>query len=41
MKLALLGLSAILASATEHFNEVKIMDGHQKRSVVRSPLPHT
>jgi cathepsin X len=27
--------------ATEYMNEIKIMDGHTKREIVHSPLPHT
>lgn len=43
MRIAILLAAAILtpASAVEHMNEIKIMDGHVKRSHVVSPLPHT
>lgn len=44
MKIAALSLAAALASAaqaTEYPNEIKIMDGHKKRSKIISPLPHT
>jgi cathepsin X len=44
MKIAVLSVAAVLApaaSAVEHINEIKIMEGHKKRSHVVSPLPHT
>jgi hypothetical protein len=48
MKFAILSLVAtvVIVSAetndvVEYTNEIKIMPGHQKRSVVVSPLPHT
>lgn len=43
MKVVILSLAAVLgvAQAMEQFNEIKIMDGHKKRSQVVSPLPHT
>lgn len=43
MKTFILSLAAVLASAmaVEQFNEIKIMEGHKKRSHVISPLPHT
>jgi hypothetical protein len=48
MKFAILSLAAattvVVSAATadyEHTNEIKIMPGYQKRSVVVSPLPHT
>jgi len=40
MKIAVLALAASV-QATEYMNEIKIMDGHKKRSHVVSPLPHT
>jgi cathepsin X len=45
MKISALSLSlavvAAPAAAVEYMNEIKIMDGHKKRSHVVSPLPHT
>jgi hypothetical protein len=48
MKIAILSLVAATTvvvyaadNAVEYPNEIKIMPGHQKRSVVVSPLPHT
>jgi cathepsin X len=43
MKIATLSLAAVLGCTAhaEYMNEIKIMDGHQKRSNVVSPLPHT
>jgi len=44
MKIAILSLAAVLASAVqavEYMNEIKIMEGHKKRSHIISPLPHT
>lgn len=34
-------LSVVPATVAEYLNEIKIMDGHTKRSHVASPLPHT
>eukprot|EP00584_Thalassiosira_punctigera_P016575 CAMPEP_0172550128 /NCGR_PEP_ID=MMETSP1067-20121228/25585_1 /TAXON_ID=265564 ORGANISM="Thalassiosira punctigera, Strain Tpunct2005C2" /NCGR_SAMPLE_ID=MMETSP1067 /ASSEMBLY_ACC=CAM_ASM_000444 /LENGTH=46 /DNA_ID= /DNA_START= /DNA_END= /DNA_ORIENTATION= len=44
MKIATLSLAAVLASAAqamEYMNEIKIMEGHKKKSHIISPLPHT
>lgn len=42
MKVSTLTLLAVAtASASEQFNEIKILEGHTKRSSVISPLPHT
>lgn len=44
MKIVILSLATVLAStaqAVEHMNEIKIMEGHTKRSHIISPLPHT
>ena len=48
MKLSALSLAAVLgsaqaqsSSATTYINEIQIMEGHQKRSQIKSPLPHT
>ncbi|EJK68916.1 hypothetical protein THAOC_09871, partial [Thalassiosira oceanica] len=41
MKVSILTLLAVTASASEQFNEIKILEGHTKRSNVISPLPHT
>jgi len=46
MKLSALSLAAVLGSvqaqsSATYINEVQIMDGHQKRSQIKSPLPHT
>lgn len=44
MKTSIFSLAAILAPsalAVEQFNEIKIMEGHKKRSHVISPLPHS
>ena len=42
MKITLLSLAAITASANaEYFNEIKVMDGHQKKKHIVNPLPHT
>lgn len=43
MKITAFSLLSALASthAVEHMNEIKIMEGHTKRSHVVSPLPHT
>jgi hypothetical protein len=48
MKSSKLSLAAVFvaaaapaAMAREHMNEIKIMEGHKKRSHVVSPLPHT
>ena len=32
---------ATALAAKEYMNEIKIMDGHTKKSHVLSPLPHT
>ena len=40
MKVSTLSLLAVAtASASEQFNEIKVLDGHTKRSHVISPLP--
>ena len=40
--LALLSASVVPAAlAGDHMNEIKILEGHKKRSHVVSPLPHT
>lgn len=45
MKIAILSLAAALTpvatTAVEYMNEIKIMEGHKKRSHVVSPLPHS
>ena len=42
MKLPALSLLAVATvSASEQFNEIKILEGHKKRNNVISPLPHT
>ena len=45
MKVAIATVAAVLSApavmAKEYMNEIKIMDGHKKRSHVVSPLPHT
>lgn len=45
MKIAILSLAAATlapaSQAVEYMNEIKIMEGHKKRSHVMSPLPHT
>jgi hypothetical protein len=43
MKIALSLAVALVpaALAMEFINEIKIMEGHKKRSHVVSPLPHT
>jgi len=43
VKITAFSLLSALASthAVEHMNEIKIMEGHTKRSHVVSPLPHT
>ena len=50
MKSSKLSLAAVFAAAAAaapaamarvHMNEIKIMEGHKKRSHVVSPLPHT
>lgn len=45
MKVAVATVAAVLSApavmATEYMNEIKIMEGHKKRSHVVSPLPHT
>lgn len=46
MKFAILSLVAaaitvVADNAVEYTNEIKIMAGHQQRSFVVSPLPHT
>lgn len=45
MKCVILSLAAVAAAsavqAVEYMNEIKIMDGHKKRSHIVSPLPHT
>jgi hypothetical protein len=43
MKFVILALTASVvpaALAREHMNEIKIMEGHTKRSHIVSPLPH-
>jgi len=45
MKIAAFSLAATLVApavmAKEYMNEIKIMEGHKRRSHVQSPLPHT
>ena len=41
MKIALLSLASLTAANAEYFNEIKVMDGHQKKKHVVNPLPHT
>jgi hypothetical protein len=44
MNIAIVFLALALAPAAvamEYINEIKIMEGHKKRSHVVSPLPHT
>ena len=46
MKLSALSLAAVLGSSqaqssATYINEIQIMEGHQKRSQIKSPLPHT
>jgi hypothetical protein len=41
MKLALLTLSALSAANAEYINEIKVMEGHQKKKHIVNPLPHT
>jgi len=45
MKIAIVSLASIIATTAqaemEYINEIKIMDGHHRRSHVLSPLPHS
>jgi hypothetical protein len=47
MKISALTLAVVISSAhaaaqsATYINEIQLMEGHQKRSNVVSPLPHT